>query len=185
MRFDFHSTLLSGLYCIDTKPIIDERGYFERLFCEEDFQKIGLKKKIVQINHSFTKMKGSIRGMHFQYPPYCETKIIRCTKGSVFDVAVDIRKGSKTFLQWHGEILTAGNMKMLLIPEGFAHGFQSQTDECEMLYFHTNFYNVESEVRLYVKDPRIGIKWPLDITNLSEMDQNNTIHMESFRGIEL
>ncbi len=127
IRFDFVSTPIEGLKVIQRKPLEDERGLFERLFCGEDFRAVGLDKSIIQINRSLTLKQGTVRGMHFQHPPYAETKIVSCLKGKVFDVAVDIRSGSPTFRHWHGEVLSQENNKSLLIPEGFAHGFQTLT----------------------------------------------------------
>jgi dTDP-4-dehydrorhamnose 3,5-epimerase len=165
-RFDFHPTPLTGLWVVQRKPIKDHRGFFCRFFCAEEFQAAGLKKPVAQINHTNTLQRGAIRGLHFQYPPYAESKIVSCICGEVYDVAVDIRKGSPTFLQWHGEILSAAKQRSLLIPEGFAHGFQTLTENCELLYLHFEAFHSQAEGALHVADPRIGIDWPIATTKL-------------------
>ena len=134
---------LQGSYVIELQPFQDERGWFARFFCKNEFQKIGHKKEWVQINHSFTYKKGTIRGMHFQLTPFREIKMVRCIAGAVYDVIIDLRKGSSTFLQWFGAELSAANKKMMYIPEGFAHGFQCLSDNCELIYHHTEFYKPE------------------------------------------
>jgi dTDP-4-dehydrorhamnose 3,5-epimerase len=184
-RFQFHSTPLVGLYVIEPQPLQDARGSFERLFCQQEFQAMGLMKPIVQINHSFTRQKGAIRGMHFQYPPQIETKIVRCLRGAIFDVAVDIRASSPTFLHWHGEMLTSANGKMLYLPDGFAHGFQTLEDDVELLYLHTALYDAGSEGGLSFRDPQLDICWPLAPTDISERDQRHALIGEQFQGIVL
>ena len=181
----FTETPLKDAFIINSEPLIDSRGMFERIFCKNEFNKIGLKREIVQINHSLTKKKGSIRGMHYQIPPFAETKMVRCIKGSVFDVIVDIRKCSETFLKWQGEILSSENMKIIYIPEGFAHGFQTLEDDCELLYFHTEFYNNNYERAIRHNDPLINIKWKIDITEISEKDKNHPLLNKIFQGLIL
>jgi dTDP-4-dehydrorhamnose 3,5-epimerase len=171
-RFEFFSTPLAGLKVILRNPTDDNRGFFSRMYCASEFVFAGSHKPIVQINHSFTKNKGTVRGMHFQYPPHEETKVINCVQGSVFDVAVDIRRNSPTFLNWYVEILSSNNMKSLFIPEGFAHGFQTLTDDCILIYLHTASYAPEYEGRMNVSDPRLSISWPLQISELSDRDLN-------------
>src|SRR3989338_10314825 len=153
-RFVFGQAPLSGVWIAQRNVFQDTRGVFERLFCAEEFRKIGLTKPVVQINHSITPAKGTVRGLHFQHPPHAETKIITCLKGEVFDVAVDLRQGSKTFLTWYGQRLSAENQKSIIIPEGCAHGFQTLTDHCELVYFHTAFYVPEAEAGFNVGDKR-------------------------------
>ena len=143
-RFDFIQTPLSGLVLVQRKVIEDHRGFFSRFYCAEEFSDVGINKPIAQINHTLTRKKGAVRGLHFQYPPYAETKIVSCLSGKIWDVAVDLRCDSPTFLQWHGEILSADNRTSLLIPEGYAHGFQSLTEDCELIYLHTAAYHSES-----------------------------------------
>ena len=182
-RFYFHPTLLSGLAVIQRKPIEDDRGFFCRFYCAVEFGEAGLRKPIAQINPTFTRKKGAVRGLHFQYPPHAETKIVSCLKGKIFDVAVDLRKGSPTFLCWHGEILSASNRKSLLIPEGFAHGFQTLTKDCELIYLHTASYVPDAEGGLNVLDPRFTIAWPLEIAELSERDRTHPMLAADFEGI--
>jgi dTDP-4-dehydrorhamnose 3,5-epimerase len=184
-RFKFTQTPVSGVWVVERTGFEDERGSFTRMFCTKEFYNIGLKKRIVQINHSMTKKKGTVRGMHFQLAPHAETKIVSCLKGAVFDVAVDLRSGSKTFLSWHGEKLSAKNKKSLIIPEGFAHGFQTLTNNCEVIYFVTEPYAHESERGINAKDKRIRIQWPLEITYLSEKDKKNMFINDDYDGVLL
>jgi len=182
-RFNFHPTSIKGLWVVQRRPIEDTRGFFCRFFCAEEFQTAGLKKTIAQINHTCTVKKGAIRGLHFQYPPHAETKLVSCLCGDVYDVAVDIRKGSPTFLRWHGEIISATNQRSLLIPEGFAHGFQTLTENCELLYLHSAPFQPQTEGALHVADPRIGIVWPIAMTELSERDRSHPFISPDFEGI--
>lgn len=182
-RFDFLITDLAGLTLIERKPIADTRGFLARLYCAEEFRAVGWSKPIAQINHTLTRKCGAVRGLHFQYPPYTESKLVNCLKGQVFDVAVDLRRGSPTFLKWYGAILSADNHRSLLIPGGFAHGFQSLTDDCELVYLHTTPYHPEAESALNVKDPKLGISWPLPITELSERDRAHPFIGVDFLGI--
>lgn len=184
-HFDFLPTPLADLSVICRKTITDSRGSFGRLFCVEEFKEIGLSKPIVQINRSITRRKGVVRGLHFQYPPHAETKIVSCLKGKVFDVAVDLRSGSPTFLCWHGEVLSAGNQKAFYVPEGFAHGFQTLEEDSELLYFHTNYYVPTAEGALNVVDTKLGINWPLAISELSERDSTHPFIESDFSGVSL
>jgi dTDP-4-dehydrorhamnose 3,5-epimerase len=184
-RFDFHPTPLEGLWIVQRKPINDQRGFFSRFFCAEEFQAACWEKPIAQINHTYTVKKGAVRGLHFQCPPYSEGKFVSCLRGEVYDVAVDIRKGSPTFLKWHGEILSAENQRSLLIPEGFAHGFQTLTENCELLYLHSEAFHPQAEGALSVTDPKIGIFWPVTITELSERDRNHPFINSDFEGLSL
>ena len=184
-RFDFLLTPLEGLLVVQRKPVEDQRGFFCRFFCAEEFQAAGLRKPIAQINHTYTVKKGAVRGLHFQYPPYSEGKIVSCLCGEVYDVAVDIRKGSPTFLHWHGEILSATNQRSLLIPEGFAHGFQTLTENCELLYLHSEAFHPQAEGALHIADPRIGIVWPIAMTELSERDRSHPVIGSDFEGLSL
>jgi len=179
----FTPTSLAGSYVIDLEPRSDERGWFARYYCKEEFQKIGHSKEWVQMNHSVTNKKGSIRGMHFQVHPYKEIKMLRCIAGSVYDVIIDLRKDSDTFLKWTGVELSATNKKMLYIPEGFAHGFQCLEDNCELIYHHSAFYQPGSEAGIRYNDPLINIEWPLPPTILSPRDKEHHFLNENFRGI--
>ena len=174
---------LKGTYVVEPKPFEDQRGMFSRIFCEIEFKEISHSKKLVQINHSLTNRKGAIRGLHYQNPPMTETKMVKCLRGSVYDVIIDLRKESDTFLKWHGETLSSENRCMLYIPEGFAHGFQTLEANCELLYFHTKFYSPDYEEAVRFDDPRVGIKWPLDATEISEKDKNHPLLSGNFAGI--
>ncbi len=181
----FKETPLKNSYIISLQPYSDNRGWFTRTFCKKAFEEIGHTEEWLQLNHSFTVTRGAIRGMHFQYPPHNEVKMVRCISGSVLDVIVDIRKGSSTFLQNFSIELSAQNMKMLYIPKGFAHGFQTLTDNCELIYHHTAFYNRNSEGALKYDDPLLGIEWLLEPTDISERDLNHQYITPSFEGIDL
>jgi dTDP-4-dehydrorhamnose 3,5-epimerase len=181
----FTETPLRGSFVVDPQPFSDDRGWFARTFCKKEFEQVGHHKEWVQFNHSLTYKKGSIRGMHFQYPPHSEIKMIRCIAGSIFDVIIDLRQGSPTFLQWFGVELSAGNKKILYIPEGFAHGFQTLTDNCELIYHHTSIYTPGAEGGIRFDDKRIGIEWKLPVTDISDRDKNHSFLNESFTGIKL
>lgn len=184
-RFHILDTPIQGLEVIQRKPIGDQRGYFERIFCSEELWPFIPGKKIVQINHTRTTKHGTVRGLHFQHPPHAETKIVSCLRGEVFDVAVDLRRGSPMFLHWHAEILSGENHRTLLIPEGFAHGFQTLTEDCELLYFHTAAYRLGSEGGLHAHDPTLDIRWPLPVTELSVRDSAHPFLVEGFSGVAL
>lgn len=184
-RFDVRNTEIIEVKLIFRKPIEDNRGFFERIFCSEELKEITHGKEIVQVNHSLSRLKGTVRGMHFQRPPYAEIKIVSCLKGKVFDVAVDIRRGSPTFLKYHAEILSEDNHRMLAIPEGFAHGFQTLEDNTELIYFHTSKYNPAYESGLNPNDKRLRIKWPLMIEFLSYKDSQRQPMEDDFEGLEL
>lgn len=184
-RFECFPTPLQGLVVMQREPIKDSRGFFARLFCGDECRQIGLVKPIKQINHSFTHERGAVRGLHFQYPPHAEAKIVSCLRGEVFDVAVDLRADSPTFLRWHGEMLSAENARSLCIPEGFAHGFQTMTGDCELLYLHTEAYAPQAEGGLHPRDPRVGVEWPLPITELSHRDEHHPLLGSDFTGIAL
>ena len=170
-RFSFHPTALQGLHVVQRKRIEDERGFFSRFFCAEELAAAGFNRPIVQINHTLTRRRGAIRGMHFQRAPQEETKLVSCLAGEVFDVAVDIRPQSSTYLKWHGEILSADNARSLLIPKGFAHGFQTLTEDCQLIYLHDEAYAPGCEGGLNALDPRLGIVWPLPAGQMSERDR--------------
>lgn len=184
-RFDFYPTPLAGLFVVQRKPIADERGFFSRFFCAEEFQAVGLKNPVAQINHTHTVKKGTVRGLHFQYPPHAECKIVSCLRGEVYDVAVDIREGSPTFLHWHGEILSAANQRSLLIPPGFAHGFQTLIDDCELIYLHSAPFCEHSEGAINLADQKIGIEWPLPTTDISGRDLHHPFITDTFKGVEV
>lgn len=178
-------TSLPGLWVVESKKFEDARGSFMRLFCMDELSSILGDRQIVQVNRSVTVQKGSIRGLHYQTQPYAEMKLVRCLTGKVFDVAVDLRKGSKTFLQWHAEILTPENNKMMVIPEGFAHGFQTLENESEILYLHTQAYQAEFEGGVLFNDPELNIQWPLVKTNVSERDSKHPLIDDDFTGLDV
>lgn len=176
-------TALSGVFVIDTTSMADHRGTFTRLYCERDLAPAISKRSIMQINHSRTTAIGAVRGMHFQYPPHAEMKLVHCLKGRVWDVALDLRAGSPTFLQWHAEELAPDNARALVIPEGCAHGFQVLESDSELLYLHTAFYTPDAEGGVSCSDPRLGITWPLEIVDLSRRDSSYPPIVPGFPGI--
>lgn len=169
----FFPRRLSGTFEIQLAPIRDERGFFMRAYDVALFEQAGLHRPWMQENHSRSERRGIIRGLHFQFPPFAETKLVRCVRGAVLDVFVDIRPGSPTFGQWDSLELSEENQKMIFIPRGFAHGFCTLTDESEVLYKVDNPYNREHEGGLLWSDPEIGIQWPTGAPILSEKDQKN------------
>ena len=184
-RFEIRQTPLAGVRVVARSRIEDRRGYLSRLYCTSELAVAGLADRIVQINHSVTHARGTVRGMHFQRPPHAETKLVACLSGEVLDVAVDLRAGSPTFLRWHAERLSAENGLALLIPEGCAHGFQAQTDDCELLYLHTHHHAPEAEGGLSPLDPALAIDWPLPIAEISDRDRDQPPVAAGFEGIVL
>lgn len=176
---------LPGLFSLQHKVHEDERGRFARLFCEGSLAAFAQAFHVRQINHSRTAEKGTVRGLHYQNPPHAEVKLITCLRGAVWDVAVDIRQGSSTFLHWHAERLVAGDGRSLLLPAGFAHGFQALSDDAELLYLHSADYAPEHEGGLAANDPRLHIDWPLPIQNLSARDASYPRLDEGFQGVRL
>ncbi|QPK64927.1 dTDP-4-dehydrorhamnose 3,5-epimerase family protein [Methylomonas sp. LL1] len=178
-------TSLSGLFVVETTPVTDHRGAFARLFCEWELAPILGGRHIAQINYSRTSAVGAVRGLHFQHPPHAEMKLVRCLRGRVWDVALDLRAGSPTFLRWHAEELSSNNRRMLVIPEGCAHGFQVLEADSELLYLHTEFYTPAAESGVLHDDPRLAIRWPLPVTDLSERDLRHAAIPADFLGIVL
>lgn len=171
----FKKTKLEGNYLIDLEKKEDKRGFFSRYFCKKEFSSIGLNTKWVQINNSFSKKKGTIRGLHFQTSKFSEVKLVRCVKGEIWDVVVDLRKKSKTFGKWFGANLSEKNRTMMYIPKNFAHGFISLTKNTEIIYLVSNFYEPQSEKTLIWNDKDISISWPLKPKSISEKDQNGIL----------
>ncbi|PKQ05536.1 MAG: dTDP-4-dehydrorhamnose 3,5-epimerase [Alphaproteobacteria bacterium HGW-Alphaproteobacteria-11] len=171
-RFVVSSTPLSGVKSIRRNRVGDARGWLERLFCKDDLAFAGWIWDIAQINRTLTLRKNTVRGMHFQAAPYEEAKLITCLKGKVFDVAVDLRPSSPTYRHWHGEILSDANDTTLLIPPGFAHGFQALSDNVEMLYFHSAPYAAAYEGGVRADDPALAIRWPREIAEMSDRDRS-------------
>ena len=184
-RFVIENTSIDGLQVIQRQPVGDERGYLERVFCSDELEFIIGERSILQINHTLTASAGTVRGIHFQHPPHAEMKLVSCLRGEVFDVAVDLREGSPTFLQWRGEILNENNHRSLCIPEGFAHGFQTMTDDCEMIYFHTTAYAPDFEAGLNALDPRLDITWPMPISERSTRDQQHAMLTSDYLGLSI
>lgn len=178
-------TSMADLKIVQSSRHRDNRGAFVRLFCAEELQVLLGDRQIAQINHSTTSRVGAVRGLHFQRPPHAEMKMVRCLRGRVWDVAVDLRLGSPTFLHWHAEELAPDAAKMLVIPEGFAHGFQALEPESELLYLHTAFYHPPSEGGLRHDDPRLAIAWPLPPQDLSPRDLTHPLLSADFTAIAL
>ncbi|MFA6435942.1 MAG: dTDP-4-dehydrorhamnose 3,5-epimerase [Candidatus Gracilibacteria bacterium] len=168
----FTETKIKGVYCIEPELIRDERGYFTRTFCQKELESHGIEFNIAQTNLTLTLKKGTIRGMHFQSEPKAEAKIVQCLKGSIYDVAIDLRKNSPTYSQWVTEELTGDNKKMLYIPKGCAHGLQTLTDDCEVSYLMSEFYSPEHSKGVSWNDPFFNIQWPVKNPSLSEKDKN-------------
>ncbi|SRR5579884_1691307 len=167
----FTETKLKGAYLIDLERLEDERGYFARSWCQREFLNHGLDPKVVQCNVSFNKKKGTLRGMHYQLPPFAEAKLVRCTRGALYDVIIDLRPNAPTFLQWMAVELTAENARMLYIPKGFAHGFQTVEDNTEVFYQMSEFYSPESARGVRWNDPLFKITWPDAERTISAKDQ--------------
>lgn len=166
----FVPTALEGVLIVEPEPRRDDRGFLARTYCEREFAAQGLNTRWVQNNHTSTRQKGSVRGMHWQAEPMPEIKLVRCLAGRVLDVVVDVRPGSPTFGKWHAEELSAENMRALYIPAGFAHGFQCREESCELFYLMSEFYQPEMARGLRCDDPEVGIAWQLPVVNLSPRD---------------
>jgi dTDP-4-dehydrorhamnose 3,5-epimerase len=168
----FLPTPLAGAYAIELEHIEDERGFFARSFCQDEFRKHGLKPAIAQCNVSWNRKRGTLRGLHYQAAPHEEAKVVRCTRGAVWDVLVDLREGSPTRLRWHARELNADNRLAFYVPEGFAHGFQTLADDSEVLYQMSESYHPGLARGLRWDDPRLGIEWPLPDPILSARDRS-------------
>jgi len=176
---------LEGLKLITNNVNQDSRGFLSRIFCFDELKNSGWNKHIQQINHTYTKKKGTIRGLHYQEAPFCEMKLINCIRGKILDVAVDLRPDSDTYLKYFTTTLSEENNNAFLIPEGFAHGFQTLTDNVEMIYFHSIKYNKDYERGFHPLDPKIGIKWPEKISEISDRDSNHSYLDNFFKGVKL
>lgn len=179
---------LKGVFEVILSPHFDERGFFMRTFDDKIFNEASLNFNWVQENHSKTAKKGTIRGLHYQFPPYAETKLIRCIRGKVLDVFVDLRKGSPTFGQWNSVELSEDNFKMALVPRGFAHGFCTLTDDCEVVYKVDNYYSPQHECGIIWNDPDLKIEWNTENPNLSEKDKKNMAlanFLEKYKALEV
>ena len=178
-------TRLKGVHIVETNYLSDKRGIFGRLFCKNELAPALEGREILQVNFSVTESCGAVRGMHFQHPPHSEIKLVRCTKGRVWDVVIDLRRGSSTFMEWHAEELSKDNAKMVIIPEGCAHGFQTLESGSELLYLHTEYYTPNAEGGLAYNDPLLKISWPLSVTEVSERDLKHPLLTKQFSGIKI
>lgn len=167
----FHETKLAGVFEIHLEPRTDDRGFFARSWCQEEFQSHGLNSRLAQCSVSFNTRKGTLRGMHYQAAPFPEAKVVRCTQGAIYDVVVDLRPQSPTFKDWIGVNLTAANRYMLYVPEGCAHGFLTLEDETEILYQISEFYRAELSQGVRWNDPAFQIIWPAKVETISERDR--------------
>lgn len=167
----FKETKLKGAYVIEINPLEDERGFFARSFCAKEFKEHGLNQNIAQCNISYNGKKGTLRGMHYQAAPHEEAKLVRCTMGAIYDVIIDLRPDSATFKKWIGVELTKENRRMLYVPEGFAHGFQTLEDHTEVLYQMSEFHHPEWARGVRWNDPTFGIFWPVNVEIISIGDQ--------------
>lgn len=179
------TTKIDGVVVVNTERLGDSRGWFARLFCKRETSGVLGERQILQINQSRTHSRGAVRGMHFQHAPHAEMKLIRCVQGRVWDVAVDLRAGSPTFLSYYAVELSASNMRMMVIPEGCAHGFQVLEENSELLYLHTAAYARESEGAVRYDDPAVDVKWPLEVTDISERDKSHALLSPAFQGLEV
>lgn len=184
-KFQVLATPIHDLVLLKRQPKGDSRGYLERMFCTSDLQAQLGDRKIEQINHTLTEKAGTVRGLHYQVPPFAEMKFVSCIRGRVLDVAVDLRPDSATFLLHYAVELSEYNHLTLCIPEGFAHGFQTLTNQCEMLYFHSALYNAQHEAGLNALDPQLGIGWPLPVAERSQRDQEHPYINAGFTGVQL
>jgi len=179
----FTRTDIPGVAVVERPQYGDTRGFLARLYCAEALGAAGWTAPVAQINHTFTAAVGTVRGMHFQHPPHAEMKLVSCLEGEIWDVAVDLRRGSPTFLHWHAERLSAGNRRALLIPKGCAHGFQTLSDHCVLVYCHSHPYVPAAEGGVRYDDPALRIAWPLPARNLSQRDQAYQLISPTFLGL--
>jgi dTDP-4-dehydrorhamnose 3,5-epimerase len=167
----FHDTKIPGVFEIHLEARVDERGFFARSWCQKEFQQHGLKDYLVQCNVSFNKKKGTVRGMHYQADPFPETKVVSCSRGAIYDVVIDLRRGSPAYRCWIGVHLTAANRSMIYVPEGCAHGFMTLEDETEVCYKMSEFYHPELSQGVRWDDPAFAVSWPLPVEAISDRDR--------------
>jgi dTDP-4-dehydrorhamnose 3,5-epimerase len=182
-RFQVRNTPIAGVRVIERARLADERGFLTRLFCADELAAAGWLQPVAQINHTLTRLQGTVRGMHFQRPPHAEAKLVSCIRGRVWDVAVDLRQGSPTFLTCFGTDISADNGCALMIPDGVAHGFQTLTADCELVYLHSAAYHPASEGGVRPNDPAVPIQWPLTITEMSARDRAHPLLTPQFQGL--
>jgi dTDP-4-dehydrorhamnose 3,5-epimerase len=173
----FLATPLAGAHLIEIERRNDERGFFARVFCEEEFAHAGLIGRFVQVNNSFTSKRGTLRGMHYQLPPAAETKVVRCIRGAVYDAIIDLRPDSPSYCKWFGAELSADNRRMMYVPRGFAHGFLTLTDDAEAMYLMSTVYAVKHECGVRFDDPRFRIEWPITPVEMSAKDRSWPDHV--------
>ena len=184
-RFAVAGTPIAGLTVVTRQRIGDARGFLQRLYCRDELAAAGFARPVVQINHTLTRERGAVRGMHFQHGPHGEEKFVTVLRGEILDVAIDLRRGSPTLGQWYGETLSADNGRSLFIPRGFAHGFQTLTEDCELLYLHSAAYHQAAEGAVGAFDPAVAISWPLPVTEMSARDRAHPPLPTDFSGIEI
>ncbi|MBB4953159.1 dTDP-4-dehydrorhamnose 3,5-epimerase [Agrobacterium vitis] len=182
-RFQPEPTAIAGLTVLARSRFGDERGFLSRLFCGEELPDLGWSGAVMQINETVTRFAGTVRGMHFQHAPFTETKLVTCVQGRILDVAVDLRQGSPTFLQHVAVELSEDNARSLLIPAGFAHGFQALSDNVRMIYAHSAPFRPEAEGGLHPQDPALAIAWPLPVQKLSARDERHPLIAREFEGL--
>jgi dTDP-4-dehydrorhamnose 3,5-epimerase len=181
----FHPLPLPGAWLIELAPVRDDRGFFVRWFCAQTFASHGLPDRFVQANHSQSLRKGTIRGLHYQVPPAAEAKLVCCIRGSVQDVLVDVRRGSPTFLQWHGQLLREGDFRLVYVPPGIAHGYQALENQAAVMYQTTAPYTPALEARIRFDEPRVGIAWQVGEVIVSDKDATTPLLTNDFRGVDL
>jgi dTDP-4-dehydrorhamnose 3,5-epimerase len=184
-RFTLTELPLPGLVRVQRQKLGDARGFLSRIFCDQELSAAGWRGTVAQMNHTLTRERGTVRGMHFQRLPHAEAKLVNCLQGEVLDVIVDLRPRSPTFLRWHAEHLSADNGCALLVPQGCAHGFQTLIDDVSMLYLHSEPYNAASEGGLHPTDARLAIHWPLPIAAMSERDRSHPLLTDAFDGVDI
>jgi dTDP-4-dehydrorhamnose 3,5-epimerase len=182
-RFEIAPTPLAGVLQVHRRRLRDDRGYLARVFCAEELSAAGWHLPIAQINLTQTNLPGTVRGMHYQLPPYSECKLVSCIRGEVWDVALDLRKGSPTLLRWHAVRLSSDNDTALLLPEGVAHGFQTLSADAELLYCHSRPYAAQHERGVNPLDRRIAIEWPMAVSEMSPRDRDQPMLSPDFRGV--
>lgn len=181
----FHETPVSGVRLVELEKRGDSRGFFARMFCKNEFNEAGLETNFVQVNNSFSSKRGTLRGLHYQLPPAAEVKLVRCVRGALWDVVVDLRPDSPTFLKWYGAELSAENRHMMYVPRGCAHAFVTLTDDAEAIYMVSAFYSPSDERGVRWNDPRISIAWPIEPIELSAKDASWPDLDDEFHGLEV
>jgi dTDP-4-dehydrorhamnose 3,5-epimerase len=184
-RFTIVDSPIAGVKLVRRKRLGDARGFLERMFCSDELSAVGWVKPVAQINRTLTAQVGVVRGMHFQHAPMAEMKLVSCVQGAVFDVVVDLRRGSPTFLRWFGHTLSADDDASMLVPEGCAHGLQTLKPDAALLYLHSAPYDAATEGAISVLEPRVGIAWPLPISEMSARDAAHPRLDDSFLGIDV